>query len=68
MKLSGGYDMETAWLCGKADYLATLMSFIPGQSEQPAAVVKLDDPILVKNVSGDIVVLELRYAGASWGK
>ena len=44
------------------------MSFIPGQNKKPAVVAKLDHPITVENITGDIVVLELRYEGANWGK
>jgi hypothetical protein len=68
IRLSGGYDMEPKWLGGKECYLGTVVEFIPGQSRPPAAVVKLDDAITFDDISGDIVVLELRYVGAKWLK
>ncbi len=64
--LSGGYDYEPRWLPHGHHYLGTLIAFIPGQNSTPAAVVKLDTPITVDEVTGDMVVLELRYAGATW--
>jgi len=68
VKLYGGYDMEPRWLCGKAAHFGTVSSFIPGQEKEQAVVIKLDAPITVDDVKGDIVVLELRYVGATWKK
>jgi hypothetical protein len=42
------------------------IAFIEGQNTRPAAVLKLDKAIEFDGLSGDIVVLELRYAEASW--
>ena len=64
--LSGGYDMKPEWLGENGGYYGKVIAFIPGQNKTLAAVVKLDSPIEVKELSGDIVVLELRYAGAEW--
>jgi hypothetical protein len=66
IKLYGGYDMEPVWLCGKDIHLGKVSSFIPGMHNQPAAVVKLDDPITVDGITGNIVVMELRHVGAKW--
>lgn len=66
MRLSGGYDMEPAWLSGRASVEGTIVRFIPGQNVAAAAVVKLDQPISAKGVTGNMLVLELRYAGADW--
>ncbi len=65
--LSGGYDPDPEWLNGNKGYWGTVDSFIPGQGEEPAAVIRLDRRITVKNVTGDILVLELRWKGAKWG-
>ena len=67
VQLSGGYDMEPKWLNGETSRLATLLKFIPGQNETSAAVVELDTPISVDGLTGRVLVLELRYKGASWG-
>ena len=66
VRLFGGYDMDPAWLCGKNEHIGTLIRFMPGQNNEPAAVIRLDAPITVKGICGDIVVLELRYEGAIW--
>jgi hypothetical protein len=65
--LSDGYDFEPPWLQGNPPSSAgSIISFISGQNDTPAAVVRLDQPITVNNVTGDILVLELRFAGATW--
>lgn len=66
VRLSGGYDMGPNWLQGKGHYLGTVLDFIPGQNNRPAAVIELDHAIRVDGVSGRILVLELRYVGAQW--
>ena len=44
-----------------------VISFIPGyEPETLAAVVKLDSPLSHDGITGDIVVMELRYEGATW--
>ena len=58
--------MEPAWLNGKSSYQGIVSAFIPGQNTQSAAVVKLGAPIAAGSVTGDVVVLELRYVGATW--
>jgi hypothetical protein len=64
--LHGGYDMEPKWLGREKGYFGRVISFIPGQNDTPAVVVKLEKPITVNNLTGDVVVLELRYVGAEW--
>jgi hypothetical protein len=66
LRLSGGYDFEPQWLGSASFLLGTLVDFIPGQNKQPAAVVKLDSPIGAAGEKHTIVVLELRYVGATW--
>jgi len=67
VRVSGGYNFEPAWLAGRSSVVGTVATFIPGQNEKPAAVVTLDKPVTAEGVTGDTLVLELRYAGASWG-
>ncbi|MGD9038996.1 MAG: hypothetical protein PVH82_05120 [Desulfobacteraceae bacterium] len=64
--LHGGYDMDPKWLRGKKGYFGKVISFIPGQNDSDAAVVELEESITIDDVTGNIVVLELRYAGAKW--
>ena len=66
VRLFGGYDQEPAWLSWREAVRGTLASFIPGQNEEPAAVLRLDEPLTAEGAAGDIVVLELRYVGARW--
>ena len=64
--LAGGYDYDPAWHGGRALHPATVIAFIPGQNDTPALVARLDAPISVDQLTGDIVVLELRWVGARW--
>lgn len=66
MQLSGGYDFDPAWLSGRAAVEGVVAEFVPGQNDTAAALVKLDEPITTDGVTGDVLVLELRYAGAGW--
>lgn len=74
IRLSGGYDHEPAWLSGRRFVLGNVVAWIPGQNEQPACVVELDEALTAEGdvrgqrstVTGRYVVLELRYVGASW--
>jgi hypothetical protein len=64
--LSGGYDFDPPWLNGQPEHFGTVRAFIPGQNDNLALVVDLDEPITVDGVTGSILILELRYVGASW--
>jgi hypothetical protein len=68
IRLSGGYDMEPGWLQGRPHYMATITRFIPGQNDAPAVVAHLDSPLSIGQAAGQVVVLELRYKGATWGE
>ncbi|HEY3301856.1 MAG TPA: hypothetical protein VGJ90_13880 [Methylophilaceae bacterium] len=68
IRLSGGYDMEPKWLAGNDCYFGAIIEFILGQNQTPAAVVKLDQPIIFDDTTSDIVILELRYEGSKWSK
>ena len=61
-----GVDDKTYSLANIRGPKGTLVAFIPGQNAEPAAVVKLDAPITVDEVTGELLVLELRYTGATW--
>jgi len=71
----GGYDFEPQWLSANpAGYPGEVIEFIPGQNEQPAAVVELDEELVLPNgagaarhpVHGTFVVLELGHEGTDW--
>jgi hypothetical protein len=74
--VGGGYDMNPAWLVGSpTGYPGEVVEFIPGQNEQPAAVIVLDDELVLsegagavegQEVSGRFLVLELGHVGTDW--
>ena len=72
--VGAGYDADPAWLTASpAGYLGRVASFIPGQNEKPAAVVELDEEIVLRAgtvsdqaVRGRFLVLELGHIGADW--
>lgn len=64
--VSGSYYPEPTWLAGGAGYSGTLERFIPGQSESPAAVVRTDTPVTGNKLTGDVLVMQLRYRRATW--
>jgi hypothetical protein len=66
VELSGGYDFVPSWLSGKASITGEVAAFIPGQNDTPAAVIRLDTPITADGVTVEVLVLELRYVGATW--
>jgi len=61
LELWGGYDYAPKWLGGKDFLVGTVERFIPGQNKEAAMLVRLDSAISVDGVTGNIVVLELRY-------
>ena len=66
VRLSGGYSFEPAWLAGKEFVNGTVVTFLPGQNDKAAALVKVTEPISYEGVTGDNLVLELRYVDAVW--
>ena len=76
MLVGGGYDYEPEWLAANSEgYEGRVVAFIPGQNQQPAAVVELDEDLVLPNgagavqgreVRGRILVLELGHVGTDW--
>jgi hypothetical protein len=68
IELSGGYDYDPLYLKNPpaSKRSGTVIQFINGQNDTPAAVVKLDQRISGEKVTGDIVILELRHVGQTW--
>lgn len=74
MTISGGYDFEPAWLGGKQEVSGRVEKWIPGQNNQRACVVRLDEPLTAtgdvcgrrKQLTGAFLVLDLRYVGQHW--
>lgn len=66
LRLFNGYEAPYEWLGGRADVRGAIEEFIPGLSDVPMAVVKLDEPLGSSDARGSWVVLQLRYVGATW--
>lgn len=68
IELFGGYDYDPLFLKNPPaeKRTGTVIGFILGQNKSKAAVVRLDNKINGKNISGDITVLELRYVDQTW--
>jgi hypothetical protein len=66
IRLSGGYDMDPMWLADRDHYDGTVEGFIAGMGEIPELVVRLDEALSVAGMTGNIVVLDLRFAGHEW--
>lgn len=68
IELSGGYDWDPKYLKNPPDSkrMGEIIQFIKGQNNERAAVAKLNCVIKGEKISGDIVVLELRYVGQKW--
>ena len=66
IELSGGYEFQPAWLGERSSLMGVVATFIPGQNDLAAAVIVLDEPLCMDGISGAAVVLEQRYAGATW--
>ena len=68
IRLRGGYDYDPEFLNNppNKERVGKVIKFIPGQNEEQAAVVKLDFPITCRGLTGNYLVLELRYVGQTW--
>lgn len=66
VRLAGGYGMEPYWHGGRPFHDGTVQYFIPSEDSQGAVVVRLDEPITVEGLTGQMLVLQLRYVGAEW--
>jgi hypothetical protein len=76
--VGGAYGFKPDWLVaagGRDGYFGTVIEFIPGQNANPAAVVELDEEIVLPEgvapearteVRGTFLVLELAYRGTDW--
>jgi len=68
--------MDPAWLAANPEgYEGRIAAFIPGQNEQPAVVIVLDNELVLplgagavtgSEVRGRYLVLELGHVGADW--
>lgn len=68
IELFGGYDYDPIFLSNPPaeKRFGKVIRFIKGQNNKPAAVVKLNEQITGRKITGNIVVLELRYVEQNW--
>lgn len=74
IRIRGGFDPERPGPGGRNTLNGTVESWIAGQNVQPSCLVRLDAPITAegdvrgewRSVTGEYVVLELRYTGQVW--
>jgi hypothetical protein len=68
VELYGGNEYDPIYLKNPpaSARSGTVIQFIKGQNEEPAAVVKLDQTITGDSIKGDIAILELRHVGQTW--
>ncbi len=68
IELTGGYDDRPLYLKNPPASRRTgvVTKFIEGQNRDLAAVVKLDDVISGRTLTGNMLILELRYEDQSW--
>lgn len=68
VELFGGYDFDPLFLKNPPAEKRTgkVIKFIKGQNKRPAVVLQLDEKITGKKITGNVVVLELRYVDQTW--
>lgn len=63
--LSGGYDMEPAWLDGRNGYTATVIDFAEFDLGM-LVIAKLDQKLKSNALESDIILMQLRYKNSVW--
>jgi hypothetical protein len=76
--VGGGYDYEVEWMAaarGAFGYPGTVVEFVPGQNQPHAAVIELDEELVLpdgagesrgRELRGKFLVLELGHVGTDW--
>jgi hypothetical protein len=68
IRIWGGYGNDPLFMKNppNKERIGKVIKTIPGQNKEVALVVKLDFPITGNRVTGDILILELRYEEQTW--
>jgi hypothetical protein len=65
--LFGGWDRNPAWRNGADNLMATVEDIlIAGDGGQARLLARLSQPLTLNGVTGELLLLSLRYRGASW--
>ena len=66
IRVGGGCDYKVEWMAavrGEFGYPGTVVEFIPGQNQQRAAVIELDEELVLPHGAGEGRGRELRGLG-----
>jgi hypothetical protein len=66
LKLWGGYNGMSDWSRLAKHIEGTVVNFIPSQNKGSAVVVKLDEQLVLKDATGNYVIMETRWQGQTW--
>jgi hypothetical protein len=78
IRVGSGYDYKVEWMAaarGAFGFPGTVVEFIPGQNQQRAAVIELDEELVLphgagegrgRELRGKFLVLELGHVGTDW--
>ena len=74
LEVSGGYDMQPAWLSGAGSVVGTVVGYLADPGKAPACVLRLDRPLKAEGLvggkrehsTGDHLIISPRYVGQDW--
>lgn len=74
LEVSGGYDMEPAWLSGARSVVGTVVGYHASHDNALACVLRLDRPLTAEGLvggkrehsTGDHLIISPRYVGQGW--
>jgi hypothetical protein len=68
VRISGGDIAQSMWVGGRSAYFGECAAFLTNSEPMPAAVIRLDEPIVLEGYSARIAILRLRYARDRWSR
>ena len=68
VRLSGGDAAEPLWLGGRSAYFGECAAFLSNQGAAPAAVIRLDEPIVLDAYAAGFAILRQRYTRDRWSR
>lgn len=67
ISLKGGYDGDPEWLKGVPQgFLGTAKKFLAQNTGEPLLVLELENEASIMGVTGNYLILSLRYVEAKW--
>ena len=68
VRISGGDTAQPMWVGGRSVYFGECAAFLSSSGPARAAVIRLDEPIVLEGYSAQIAILRLRYARERWSR